>query len=796
MSAGGSGSGAPGRPLGQPDASGQPKRPSQASEDAARSLDASARGSGGRELDLERLVSGDGGLLLAGRHRGRAAEISVAALPRLIDRIGFGRAQFLPLLNICGVAFCSGADIIFACGVLESWRVEWSLSQYLTGCLLSLAALGMASGAALGGELADRYGRERPILASYAVASVVALATDFAWDFKSMASLRFLSGFAGGLGTPAAVSMLGEVFPSSHRHVVFFCFSVAKVLGQIYACIGLCLYLPTLSDAGGWRSVSDYCSIPTFVFLVLSWAFMPKSVHWLIVKGKISEAKTYLKEQAELNGCEDVLLELQRSFGSRGSRARAASQTRASQEHGDESSRQVSETAGVGGQEEDTAGGSAAAQQDLEARVTGAKKLDFCWQSTFKIARFAALISAGNLASDGLDHFWPVVMREEAVYESNHGKAAQGLFAMFSLSSFASVVVFFVSSRSVCHRSTVAATAALLTICCSLLLHYKQHLSMMLYAIICAATVAFGCTFYASSLQFLEESFETQVRSSASGIIFAIGELVLVISPLLFELEGEERFLTLIMVVLCTSTFSVFGLQETSGLELRECVEGEAWDMGSEEDAPHPGEARSSLDRDLLRAQGALQQARGEQSQSLETRVVAAWSALLLLVLVTALFLPAAKALPGQAAQKRSQSSSHASFVALAVLEDGSNASSGRATPLLARRSSRGVHHLDSLLLEPPALALRRQGQRRPSRNSMAAAAALSLPLPQRRSANRQLFRQQAAETETVPERQQLQFMQERNAPPAGEGLGRGSGGGGGAKGVVAVAADGRLQPE
>lgn len=91
------------------------------------------------------------------------------------------------------------------------------------------------------------------------------------------------------------------------RAVFFVFFQVFYTIGELYACVGMLLYMPDLASPMHWRMVSNWSSIPAFVFLSMSIVWMHETAHWLMVMGRVAEARAVLQHMAEMNGRGDVI---------------------------------------------------------------------------------------------------------------------------------------------------------------------------------------------------------------------------------------------------------------------------------------------------------------------------------------------------------------------------------------------------------------------------------------------------------------------------------------------------------
>ncbi|CAE7034639.1 SLC22A1, partial [Symbiodinium natans] len=122
-------------------------------------------------------------------------------------------------------------------------------------------------------------------------------------------------------------------------------------------------------------------------------------------------------------------------------------------------------------------------------------------------------------------------------------------------------------SKSASHR--IYLTAAGLVGCLGILgaaLHAENPPVLMAAMLV---THMSGTLEYSVAMIFCEESFPTDIRASATGIVIFWGTLWSVVSPLLLTAVGEPGFLALAAVAFLCAIVCALPLQETHRAELK-----------------------------------------------------------------------------------------------------------------------------------------------------------------------------------------------------------------------------------
>jgi len=182
--------------------------------------------------------------------------LDLAIGQRVLDRAG--------LLAAVGLGYFEGADLASMGPTLSRISKALSLDAGQAGLCASASLVGLVLGAAVGGRLADRSGRTPMLVIASVLLGVFSLATTLAWDFGSLAVLRFLAGLGMGGLLPVILAMGGDAARPSFRATAIGMVIASGALGGVT--VGLISLLPD------WRLVFVFGGLgPLVVLPLLFW---------------------------------------------------------------------------------------------------------------------------------------------------------------------------------------------------------------------------------------------------------------------------------------------------------------------------------------------------------------------------------------------------------------------------------------------------------------------------------------------------------------------------------------------
>jgi len=213
-----------------------------------------------------------------------------------------GRVLALAVVAALG-GFLFGYDSSVINGANKAVFAAFSIeSGFLQGFVVSIALLGSAVGAFVGGGIASRYGRRRVMLVAAALFLVAGVGTALpvaVWDFMAW---RVVGGFAIGLAAVVSPMYISEIAPAHLRGRLSSLFQFAIVIG-IFATqlvneviIGLAGDSASnpLGPLDAWQWMFLLMVVPAAVYGLLALR-LPESPRYLVEADREEEARSVLQ---------------------------------------------------------------------------------------------------------------------------------------------------------------------------------------------------------------------------------------------------------------------------------------------------------------------------------------------------------------------------------------------------------------------------------------------------------------------------------------------------------------------
>ncbi|HEY9811547.1 MAG TPA: sugar porter family MFS transporter [Halomicronema sp.] len=198
--------------------------------------------------------------------------------------------------------FLFGFDTAVINAAVGALAKDFQASSAETGFAVSSALLGSAVGAFFAGQIADRYGRVKIMLAAAGLFLISALGSGLAisiWDFMFW---RLVGGLAVGAASVIAPAYIAEVSPAHLRGRLGSLQQLAIVTG-IFAAL-LCGYFIALAANGAdqpfwfkipaWRWMF-WTEVPAAILYGLGSLKIPESPRYLVAQGREAEATIVLE---------------------------------------------------------------------------------------------------------------------------------------------------------------------------------------------------------------------------------------------------------------------------------------------------------------------------------------------------------------------------------------------------------------------------------------------------------------------------------------------------------------------
>ena len=186
---------------------------------------------------------------------------------------------------IAGLLF--GFDTAVINGALVFLKEQFRLTDVQTEVAASALLVGCLLGAGTSGELTDRFGRKRVLLAAAALFCISSLGTALPRTLEEFVAARFVAGLAIGVASVLAPMYIAEVAPPDIRGRLVALNQMAIVTGILLAYFVNWL-LAGLGEAS-WRWMFATAALPSAAFFA-ALLLIPESPRWLVARGRVSAA--------------------------------------------------------------------------------------------------------------------------------------------------------------------------------------------------------------------------------------------------------------------------------------------------------------------------------------------------------------------------------------------------------------------------------------------------------------------------------------------------------------------------
>jgi len=217
---------------------------------------------------------------------------------------------FIALTAALG-GFLFGYDTAVISGTIGFVKSKFALDAAMEGWFVSSALVGCIAGVAFAGELSDRLGRKKALIASGLLFSISALGCAISASHTELILFRLLGGVGVGVASMLSPLYISEVSPAKIRGRMVALYQFAITVGILFAYFsnawllknssGLELQnalLQNIFSEEVWRAMFGSEVLPAVVFSITMF-FIPESPRWLASKGKNQQAGAVL---ARING--------------------------------------------------------------------------------------------------------------------------------------------------------------------------------------------------------------------------------------------------------------------------------------------------------------------------------------------------------------------------------------------------------------------------------------------------------------------------------------------------------------
>lgn len=216
---------------------------------------------------------------------------------------------FLWSIIVAFAGFLFGFDTVVISGADKKLQALWDSSNMFHGTVvMGMALWGTVVGAIFGGIPTNRIGRKNTLIWIGVLYTISAIGSSFANDPFTFAFFRFLGGLGVGASTIAAPAYVSEIAPAKDRGRLVALYQFNIVLGILIAFLSN--YLLRNFGENAWRWMIGVEAIPALLYTLMV-ITVPKSPRWLLLKGRVTEARKILQITNSDASIDGILKEIQ-----------------------------------------------------------------------------------------------------------------------------------------------------------------------------------------------------------------------------------------------------------------------------------------------------------------------------------------------------------------------------------------------------------------------------------------------------------------------------------------------------
>ena len=216
---------------------------------------------------------------------------------------------FLWSLIVALAGFLFGFDTVVISGADKKLQVLWGSSDAFHGTVVMAMALwGTVIGAIFGGIPTNKLGRKNTLILIGVLYTISAIGSAMVNDPYTFAFFRFLGGLGVGASTIAAPAYVSEIAPAKDRGRLVALYQFNIVLGILIAFLSN--YLLRNLGENAWRWMIGVEAIPALLYTLMVIS-VPKSPRWLLLKGRVTEARKILQITNSDTSIDGILEEIQ-----------------------------------------------------------------------------------------------------------------------------------------------------------------------------------------------------------------------------------------------------------------------------------------------------------------------------------------------------------------------------------------------------------------------------------------------------------------------------------------------------
>lgn len=202
-----------------------------------------------------------------------------------------------------------GFDTGVISGALLYIEQGFGLSAFLQELVVSSVLVGAAIGAAVGGTLADRFGRRRITLLGAGIFFVSSLGMAVSPTVHWLIGWRFVVGIAIGVASIVGPLHISETAPPKIRGSLGSLQQLAITLGILLAYLINYVFASLITGATAWRWMLGFGVVPAAA-LGIGMYYLPETPRWLVKEDREDEARETLSRLRTETNIEDELQEI------------------------------------------------------------------------------------------------------------------------------------------------------------------------------------------------------------------------------------------------------------------------------------------------------------------------------------------------------------------------------------------------------------------------------------------------------------------------------------------------------
>ena len=188
---------------------------------------------------------------------------------------------------LAGLLF--GLDLGYVNGALQFIQKDLHLSTSQAGVVTGILLFGAAFGTVISGFISFRFGRKFTLVIASSLFTVFSIMGMSAHSYEVLLAARFMLGVAVGMASFTAPLYLSEMAPPKMRGGLISLYQLMITIGIMAMFISNYL----LESIGSWRLMMAAILIPSIIMFI-GCLYLPRSPRWLILKGRIDEARKVL----------------------------------------------------------------------------------------------------------------------------------------------------------------------------------------------------------------------------------------------------------------------------------------------------------------------------------------------------------------------------------------------------------------------------------------------------------------------------------------------------------------------